>query len=59
MTEIGEILPLWHNLKNLWPVFDCFFNFSIIFVPTLANVLKLLGGFSLFYMWPNIENQGS
>ena len=39
VTEIGEILPLCHNFKqNLWPVFYCFFNFSIIFVPTLANV---------------------
>ena len=47
VTEIGEILPLCHNFKqNLWPVFYCFFNFSIIFVPRyFGKCLKTVGRF--------------
>ena len=39
MTRIGEILPLWQNIKSFWQYFDSLFSIWHTFEPTLINLV--------------------
>ena len=45
VTRFGEKLPIWHNIKTLWPFWKCSFSMSQIFELILANLLCSLANF--------------
>ena len=52
-TRFGEILPLWQIFSTLWAIF---YKFYVVFYKDSPFWQKiLLGIFSVFCKWPNIE----
>ena len=58
MTRLGEISPLWQNLKVFEQLKKALFTIWQNFEPTLSNILCFWANLHS-YKWPNIEKHSS